>query len=335
MIVIILAGGCGQRLWPLSTVEMPKQFIKIWDHLSLFQKTFDRFAKSSKVDEIIIITSSSYEKIVQEQIAELNLNKNFHVILEPKKKNTAPAILLALRFIQEILQKDKSNILVTPSDHYISSNDLFLKTIEKLDKDLKKIVTFGILPTRAEVGYGYIKVKKKVGDDLYLAEKFVEKPSYKKALEYIKSKNFYWNMGLLFFPLHLFSHEIFTHMKSEFLLYEKGYDYMIQNFDLFRDISIDFALMEKLRNFLFCPLDLHWSDLGIWDNLYDVLNKDESFNVIIGNVSSHNTKNSLLISENRKIVAFDVEDLIVIETKEALLIGKKGSSHKLKSVIPK
>lgn len=332
MIVVILAGGSGQRLWPLSTMDRPKQFIKIWDNLSLFQKTILRYSK--KVEEILVVTALPYQKMAEEQIKELKLKNKIHILLEPKKKNTAPAIILAIKFIEERLKKEpNTNILVTPSDHYISSDEMFLKTLDKIDLKPPGIITFGIPPVKPEVGYGYIKVKNRIDSNLFLAEKFIEKPSYKRAKRFLSLKNMYWNMGLFFFTIETFLKELSLHMKREFKLYQKGYEKLLEDFDLFPDISIDYALMEKLKSYFLCPLDLDWSDLGVWDNLHDILEKDKSMNVISGDVFAHNTENSLLISAKRKILTFDVKDLIIIETEDAVLIGKRGSSHKLKMVL--
>ena len=220
MKVILLAGGKGKRLWPYSSKETPKQFFKLFDDKSFFQKTYLRFKKCKFVDEIIVLTNEKYRNLVNVQIDAIDSISAKHIIAEPSEKNTAPAILLGVKYIQEKLRADKNTlILVSPCDHYISPESRFLCCLKKLIKEdfskkIKKIITFGIKPTKPETGYGYIKVDKRE-DGIFLKPKnFIEKPSNDVAKRYLSSDEYFWNMGIFLFSLETSLLEFKKHMED-------------------------------------------------------------------------------------------------------------------------
>lgn len=275
MKVIILAGGSGKRLWPLSTEECPKQFLSIIDNESFLQKTIKRFENAEFVDEILVLTNEKYKNLTHKHIEDINLQKEIKVLVEPCRKNTAPAITLAMSYFQKNNKKDFFKALVIPSDHMISPVEKFLDYLRKIeDSKFDKIVTFGIKPTKPAIGYGYIKIgKEKLNDFLFKVEKFVEKPSLEKAKIFVLSQKYLWNSGMLMFSNQCFFSEMRKHSKDIFDFCNQGFDSLLDNFHKMPSISIDYALMEKTNKTAVCPMNLEWSDIGSFESLYDILKK--------------------------------------------------------------
>ena len=336
MKLIILAGGGGTRLWPYSRQDYPKQFLHFGDKESLLEKTLKRFSNVSFITEAVIVTNSKYAHLVEKQIAKANPTYKVMCLIEPFAKNTAPAVALAIKYFQEKYNSNEDeNVLIIPSDHIIYPEDVFISYIEKLlaqnEKDL--IVTFGIVPKKAETGFGYIKVDKKINDLLFDVEKFIEKPNKKNAGKLIEEKKSFWNAGIFLFSIKRFLRELKTHSNEIFKLLNGTYKEVFNNFYKMPSISIDYAIMEKTKNICVCPLNISWSDVGSWDGVYDVLKKDKNQNVKIGNVLDLDTKNSLIIGSKRLISTIDLEDILVVETDDAIFLAKKGSSQKVKELM--
>ncbi len=337
MKVIILAGGTGTRLWPVSRDCCPKQFLPLGDSKTLLQKTLLRFLKAHPPEDLLIITNQKYLHIVKHQAGEIDLKLQRQILLEPEGKNTAPAIALGVKFLQERGQLDEDEcILVTASDHFISPEDLFLEKVWQAEPVAKKgfHITFGIWPQKPETGYGYIKFKQ--ADQLCLdVDSFIEKPPLKKAQEFLESGCYLWNSGIFLFhvktwlkELHLYAPKIASQMDGSF-------QEMYQDFSSMPHISIDYALMEKSKLNKVVPLNLCWSDIGSWDSLFDTLEKDEDKNVKIGAVHSLESKNCLIMGNKRLVAAIGLEDLLIVDTEDALLVAKKGESQKVKTLLEK
>jgi mannose-1-phosphate guanylyltransferase/mannose-6-phosphate isomerase len=337
MKIVILAGGVGSRLWPYSKDNFPKQFLKFSKNYSLLQETILRFKDASFVKEIIIVTNQNYFLLTKNQISMLDINKKIEILIEPDSKNTYPAIFLSLKYLEEkFFLKENEKVLILPSDHIISPIQNFLDVLEKLEhKNLNEIITFGIRPTKPETGYGYIKVKEKKEDLLSEVLKFHEKPEIEKAKEYLMDKNFYWNLGIFLFSKKIFFEESKKYIQNFSTNFNLSYQNFLKNFDNLENISIDKALLEKTRKISLCTLDISWSDVGSWDSIYDLLEKDHNNNAILGNVITVDTKNSLIISNKKLISLIGVDDLIVIETDDTIFITKKNSSSKTKDLLKK
>lgn len=331
---IILCGGSGTRLWPISRTLMPKQFVKLFDNKSLFQLTVER---NSKVcDSQFIVSNAEQYFLAIDQLEELQKENNKY-LLEPIGRNTAPAIALAC------LALDKEEIvLVTPSDHLIRNEKEYQKVIEKAKElaNQDNLVTFGITPTFAETGFGYIEAN---GKDV---KAFYEKPDFETAKKYLELGNYYWNSGMFMFKAGVFLEELQKYspeiydscviaFENKQLIADNQLRISHEFMTIIPEDSIDYAVMENSLKVKVVPSNIDWSDLGSFDSLYEELYKDENGNTKNSNHISIDSKNNLVYGNERKIATVDVEDLIIIDTGDALLISKKGSSQKVKNVVAK
>ena len=318
---ILLAGGKGTRLWPISTVECPKQFSKIFNGLSLFQITVSRL-KNEKFYNPVIVTNQYYVKYIQEQLKGVK----YSIIVEPEGKDTGPAITLA---ISEIDKHDpNSTILIVPSDHYILNPDNLFESIQKGTKFVnQKIIIFGIKPDKPETGYGYIKKGKNIGDTCYDVDQFKEKPNLELAIQYINDKSYSWNSGIYLFKTNI--------MREEIKLYCQDMYFKIANnkFSEIEPISIDYAVTEKSRKVIVVDTDILWSDVGTWKGLWDVSDKDKNNNVILDdNKPLIHKSNNCLIQSIKNVVLVRVENICVVETETEILVLGMDYSQDIKEV---
>lgn len=335
MKIIILAGGGGTRLFPLSRDCYPKQFLHVIDNKSLLAQTIERFLGLVEAKDIIIVTNERYIFHVQAELKTINAQEA-HIITEPMGKNTAPAIALAQSYCQDILQCDNNEILfVSPSDHLIKPIDAF-KDLIRNAQDVAKdnIVTLGIKPTKPEIGYGYIEAEKNNN----LAKKvisFKEKPDLATAKEYIASGNYYWNGGMFMFSIATIQAELTKYMPAIIDITQNGYQYTVDNFKNMPDISIDYAVAEKSQKMMMIPMEnIYWNDIGSFDAIAEVLS-DKDKNVFKGDILAENCTDTMIIGDNRLIAGIDLENLMIIDTPDALLVAKKGESQKVKNIVNK
>ena len=337
---IILAGGVGSRLWPLSREYFPKQFIKFDTfNKSLFQMTFERCLKLTEdPDDIYIVTNELHKFHVMGQIEELGYEdfKEENILVEPEGKNTLPAIYYGIKSIKE---REGSDCIVGifPSDHLIKEEDeeKFIDTIKKGLKIAEDhLITFGVTPTRPHTGYGYIKPsKEKLKDVGYIVEEFKEKPDLETAKKYIES-GYLWNSGMFLFSTDTFEEELKRHcpqVYDSFRLKD-----IKEIYSKVPDISIDYGIMEKSDRVGVVPLNIRWSDLGSFDAFFDEFEGDENGNVIFSESIAFDSKNNLVKTDGDKLVSLiDVDNLIVVDTKDALMVCKRDSSQKIKKVFKK
>lgn len=335
MKIIILAGGGGTRLFPLSRDCYPKQFLHVIGDKSLLAQTIERFLGLVEAKDIIIVTNERYIFHVQAELKTINAQEA-HIITEPMGKNTAPAIALAQSYCQDVLQCDDDEILfVSPSDHLIKPIDAFqdlIRNAQDVAKD--NIVTLGIKPTKPEIGYGYIEAEKN-SDLVKKVISFKEKPDLATAKEYINSGNYYWNGGMFMFSIATMQAELTKYMPSIIDITQNGYQYTVDNFVNMPDISIDYAVAEKSQKMMMIPMEnIYWNDIGSFDAIAEVLS-DKDKNVFKGDILAENCTDTMIIGDSRLIAGIDLENLMIIDTPDALLVAKKGESQKVKNIVNK
>lgn len=333
MYAIILAGGSGSRLWPLSRELYPKQLLNLNSDKSLLQSTYKRLTHCTS--KIVSITNTKHASNVRMQLSELT--ENPVVLSEPVAKNTAPAIVLATKYI---MQKSNSDpvIIVVPSDHLIEDNEKFLSTVKKGEKLAEQgyIVTFGIEPDYPETGYGYINTCDKL-EEGYKVKEFVEKPNLETAKKYLHAGTYFWNSGIFMFKASTMFQETMKHAPEIAKLTEE-FDFKIKNeipfinFDKMPSISIDYAIMEKSDKIALVKLESDWNDLGSWQSIYDVSEKDTDGNVFVGHVLDDNSKNSFVYSSSKLVATIGLEDTIIVETEDAILACKKDQTQNVKHI---
>ncbi|MEF3353292.1 mannose-1-phosphate guanylyltransferase/mannose-6-phosphate isomerase [Paenibacillus sp. GYB006] len=333
MINVVLCGGNGTRLWPLSRASYPKQFTKITSNYSLFQKTIQR--NQSHCDKTLVVSNEDHYFLALDHMREINVTVE-KFILEPIGRNTAPAIALACLSIDE-----NELVLITPSDHIVKNEIEYSKCVLRAKSLAQKgdLVTFGITPHYPETGYGYIEAN---GNDVI---SFKEKPDKSTAETYLSRGNYYWNSGMFMFKAGVFLSELKLHAADIYNSSVKAFEESHQHHETIRinrefmelipSNSIDYAVMENSYNVKMVPSDIGWSDLGSFEALYEELPKDEHLNTISDKHVGLNSYGNLILSESRTIATVNINDLIIVDTSDALLIAKKGTSQKVKEIVEK
>tara|TARA_B100000886_G_scaffold340546_1_gene311090 strand:- start:5322 stop:6764 length:1443 start_codon:yes stop_codon:yes gene_type:complete len=347
IIPVILCGGSGTRLWPMSRLTYPKQFLNCnpFSDNTFLQDTQLRLNKINNISNPIIICNAEHRFIVAEQMREINIEPKA-IILEPEGKNTTPAVTLAA--IKSLEFSKDPTLLILPADHSIQDNDSFKNSIEKgkFFAENSQIVTFGILPTKPETGFGYIEAedyldfKNTKGSKI---KRFIEKPNLKKAKNLIQDKKYSWNSGIFLVKgktilkeVKKFEPDIYSLCFES--LNPKNYDLSFQRLkeDIFKkckNISLDDAIMEKTDLGYVIPLHAKWNDVGSWDSLWEISEKDIHGNTKSGNIYTKKAKNCYINSESRLVVGIDIEDLIIVDTDDALLIARRNSSQEVKNIV--
>lgn len=343
IVPVILCGGVGTRLWPLSRSTYPKQFLKIFsDKKSLFAQTLKRI-NNDIFDDPIIVCNKDYEFKVRQELLEQGINAKA-IILEPVGRNTAPAIALASLYMRN--SSLENQMLVLPADHFIEDFSNFRDLLTKIVNSASdKIVTFGITPLSPSTAYGYIKYSENGKDHILKVENFVEKPNKGKAEEYLIAGNFLWNSGIFLFDANTYINElvllksdIFNAVNKSLIDADKINNVILpasKEFLNSEDISIDYAILEKSKKVFVAPINIKWSDVGSWDSISKVSNKNADGNTIIGDVLSLDSKDNFVYSQDNLTALVDVKDLIIISTKDAVLVSSKKNSEKVKNIVQK
>ena len=344
---VILAGGSGTRLWPLSRQSYPKQFLYLVDQqYTMLQLTLKRLENlSQQVLPPIIVCNEDHRFIVAEQLRQIDI-AHASIILEPCAKNTAPAITLAALQALELYPDQSVSLLVLSADHFIADIPAFQQSILVAEQQaqLEKLVIFGVTPTEPNTGYGYIQLGEQIKErTTYILDKFVEKPDLKTAEHYVSSQNYLWNSGMFMFQTPLFLKELKLHQAD---IYEsclsawqsksKDLDFIrigLQEFQQCPENSIDYAIMENTAQGVVVCLDVGWNDLGSWSSLWQSNQKDENQNVIFGDVLAEQSQRNYVYSSSRLVTVLGVTDLIVVETKDAVLIAHQDKSQEIKKVV--
>lgn len=336
---MILAGGSGTRLWPLSREQYAKQFLKIGGGESLLQKTVRRCLPLCAPADIAIVTNDRHRHLVEGQMREvLGDGAGYALVLEPESRNTAPAIALALRVLLERGAAPEETVVVLPSDHLVRPEEAFVAALRRADARAGEgwLVTFGVTPDRPETGYGYIKAGAPVagGDDGFRAvARFVEKPDLPRAEAFLAEGGFFWNSGMCAFRIDRFFAELARHAPDIASLAAGESAALLAAFARMPNRSIDYAILEKSERVGVLPLDLAWSDVGSWDSVLEVLDKDERGNAKNGPVVAIDTSASLLYGRKRLIATIGVSDLLVIDTDDALLVARRGEAQRVREVV--
>lgn len=340
---VILAGGSGTRLWPLSRQNFPKQFLALdsQDQASMFQRTLSRLDGLDH-SHAIIVSNEHHRFIVAEQLRVAGLECR-NIILEPLARNTAPAIALAA--LEAVADGEDPVLLVLPSDHNISDTASFREAVKTAERHAEagRLVTFGITPSRAETGFGYIQCGTGVGSSAFAIAAFKEKPCEQRAQEYYASGQYLWNSGMFMFRASVFLAElqaqrpdIVSACRAALQHAEQDKDFLhipSEQFSQCAAESVDYAVMENTTTGLVVPLDVGWDDLGSWSAIWDAGPLDANRNCIRGDVVAINTSNSLIQSHQRLVTTVGMQDVIVIETRDAVLVANKQDSQQVKKVV--
>ena len=343
LIPVILSGGSGTRLWPLSRAHFPKQLLKLTSEKTMLQQTVLRLDGMSVLSPIVVC-SEQHRFIIAEQLAEIGI-KDPTIILEPVARNTAPAIMAAA------LQAEKTDkdalIAVFPSDHVIKNISVFQSALKTAAKEAEtgSLVTFGITPLFPATGYGYINASG-TGETLSI-KAFKEKPDQKTAEAYLasyqKNKDYFWNSGMFVFKAGAYISELKSFVPAICEATSKSFEKALVDLDFIRlekesfeknpSISIDYAVMEKTRHGKVVPLDAQWSDVGSWSSLWEVSEKDSDGNVTRGTVVTRDVKDSLIRSDSRVVTAIGLKDVVIVDTKDALLVADKADAEEVKEIV--
>lgn len=347
IIPIILSGGNGTRLWPISDNDKPKQFVKLIGDSTLFTQTLERFSDRNIFLNPIILSNVKHEKLIEIEKNENHI-QNSLTILEPEIRNTGPAIASVVKYLGNNHKNSEDVVIFAPSDAYIDDPVRFKEFV--LEGELlarqDKIVCFGIKPLNPETGYGYIKTGKKIGANSYSVGKFIEKPDLERAIEFIREKNYLWNAGIFMGKISILS-KIFSENSKELwdsidniIKKSKNINNSVyldrELFSKCENISIDYAIIEKLKpeQLVVVSMNVIWSDVGSYKSLFDINpDKNADGNIIFGKSFTRNTKNCFIRAKNKTICCSDIENIVVVEEGDYILVIDKSKSQNLKDLV--
>ena len=344
LLPVILSGGAGTRLWPLSRESYPKQLLPLTSDRTMLQETILRLSGMSGLGQPMVVCNDSHRFMVAEQVRQLDIVPD-SIILEPCGRNTAPAVAIAA--MQARSSGNDPLLLVLPADHLIRNVDSFHAVVEQGTAlaEAGSLVTFGILPDAPETGYGYIRAAEQaIGESTAFAvAEFVEKPDLVTAQGYLESGKYYWNSGMFLFKasryleeLENFCPDIFSACQTAFASLSADLDFLRLKESAFAaspSDSIDYAVMEKTSDAVVLPLDAGWNDVGAWSALWDVQPQDDNGNVVIGDVLTEGARDCYLHATNRMIAAVGIEDLVVVETADAVLVAQRDKVQDVKGIV--
>jgi mannose-1-phosphate guanylyltransferase/mannose-6-phosphate isomerase len=334
---ILLAGGTGTRLWPVSRQLYPKQLVKFIGNDSLVQSTIKRLSPVLDAASVRIVCGEQHFHETARHMQDIGLQAEGKIICEPSGRNTAPAILLA---VLHTLSADRDAVLcVFPADHVIGDIESFHERLKAAIRlaDQGYIVTFGITPHYPETGYGYVEGGREVSEGALTIKRFVEKPDKKTARQYITAGNFFWNSGMFAFKASVILEEFRTY-QSDLLeklnaISDGIHPIAKEDYDQLPDISFDYAVMEKTARGVVLPSDFGWSDIGSWKSLYDFLPKDDELNVIDGDVITNDTQGCFIMGRDRLIATNHLENMVVVETPDSIFVSDIDHSRDVKSIV--
>ncbi|MCM8901688.1 mannose-1-phosphate guanylyltransferase/mannose-6-phosphate isomerase [Caldicoprobacter algeriensis] len=342
---IIMAGGRGERFWPKSRMKMPKQFLNLFGEKTMIQQTVDRLTKIMPLENIFVVTNIDFVELVSQQIPNLPRE---NILIEPMSKNTAACIGIAALRTEKI---DRDSIMVVvPSDHVIKDEKKYIEALETAIQEAEKgdnLVIIGIKPTRPETGYGYINfdenTKKVVNKNcVYKVERFVEKPDYSTAIKYIGSGNYLWNSGMFIWKTSSILSAMKKYMPDLYNSLERIREHidsddmekvLYEEYSQLEGISIDYGIMEKAKNVYVVLGDFGWDDVGSWLAIERIYQKDEYDNVIKGNVFKVDTRNCIIMGENRLVAVVGVENLVVVDTEDVVFVCAKDKVQNMKDIL--
>jgi mannose-1-phosphate guanylyltransferase/mannose-6-phosphate isomerase len=341
---VILAGGSGTRLWPLSRQHYPKQLLKLFGDKTMLQQTLMRLDGLPNLASPVVVCNVEHRFMVAEQLNEIGISDSV-ILLEPSARNTAPALTLAALQAREL--ETNPTLLVLSADHMIYDVNAFQSAVKTaiIMADQNRLVTFGVQPTHPETGYGYIKTDQMSSniEGSFFVEKFVEKPDLKTAEEYIKAGGYYWNSGMFVFKTDTFLKELQIHSPAIVTAAENAWTKSVRDLDFIRvnkeafaaapNISIDYALMEKSANVVCVPLNAGWSDVGDWKSFWDVSQKDNSGNSFIGDSIDVDSTNTLVFSHDKLVATLGLDNVMIINTPDAVLVADKSQAQHVKAII--
>jgi len=343
IIPVILSGGSGSRLWPLSRSTYPKQLLSLVSEQTMLQETLSRLAKWENVERPIIVCGNDHRFIVAEQLRAIDVDPKV-IVLEPEGRNTAPAIAAASILLNS---EPDSAMLILPADHVIRDVETFEKIVLTAINHAKnnKLVTFGITPSSADTGYGYIQLGNEISgfNNSYEIKHFIEKPDLKTAKKYLQSGKYLWNSGMFLFKPSAFIGELLKYEPKMVSQVQLAIDNSYKDLDFLRlsekdfkecsSNSIDYAVMEKTELGVIVRSEIGWSDIGSWEALSSISTKDKNGNTLQGDIFALDTKNTYIRAESRLVAAIGIEDLIIVDTQDALLISDKKNTQDVKKII--
>ncbi|MFK5951133.1 MAG: mannose-1-phosphate guanylyltransferase/mannose-6-phosphate isomerase [Methylococcales bacterium] len=342
MVPVILSGGSGTRLWPLSRAMRPKQLLSMVSDQTMIQDTVTRLTGINDLAAPIIVCNEEHRFSIAEQMREIDINPSA-IILEPFGKNTAPAV--AISALQSQKMDEDPVLLILPADHVIGDKAAFHAAVQTgyeaaLDN---RLVTFGVVPNAPETGYGYIKGGAQLDNNVFSVDKFVEKPDADTAQSYLNEGSYYWNSGMFMFKASVFMKELNLHNSEMYKLSEESLNTATTDMDfirLERDVfekcpadSIDYAVMEKTASAAVIPVDIQWNDIGSWSALWEIGESDEKGNVTHGDVLLEDTTNSYVHSDSRLVTTIGLNDHVVVETADAILVAHRDKVQDVKEIV--
>lgn len=345
IVPVILSGGSGTRLWPLSHSMQPKQFINLMGETSLFQETLERLRHIPDVTDPVVVCNEDHRFVVTEQMQEIGIHHGT-IITEPVARNTAPAIAVAATYLESDGESEQSLMLVLPTDHLIHDIREFVSAVNvaRNAENSGRLVLFGIRPDRPSTGYGYIKVVGRHANmDAIPVERFVEKPNRSAAESYLLADNYFWNSGMFLISSKVCLNELDQLSPTLRVQARNALDHAEKNSDFIRlesdryaqceNISFDSAVVEHSDRVSMVPMEAGWSDIGSWSSLWDVGKKDEAGNVLYGNVCLENVKNSYVHSENNQVIVIGVDELVIAEAHNGLLVTSKNYDQDISRIV--